>query len=102
VAQFCCCCFVQLQNHPNAPTQVIGSCRGIAPGLHGMVILENGDLSLLRSSAGLHFDAPGSTASHGGANTKERHVSERSNIEFEQKQSKQVQQCAHVLSLLCD
>lgn len=69
-----------VQNHPNAPTQVIGSCRGIAPGLHGMVILENGDLSLLRSSAGLHFDAPGSTASHGGANTKERHLGDLGNI----------------------
>ena len=53
---------------------MIGSCRGIKPGLHGLVILENGDISLLRSSAGLHFDAAGSTASHGGANTKERHV----------------------------
>jgi hypothetical protein len=36
--------------------------------------VQNGDLTLLRKSAGLHFDAPGSHAYHGGANTSERHL----------------------------
>lgn len=60
---------------------MIGSIRGINPGLHGMAILENGDLTLLRSSAGMHWDAPGSRSDHGGANTKERHLGDLGNIE---------------------
>ena len=71
----------QVQESPTAPTQVIGSIRGINPGLHGMAILENGDLTLLRSSAGMHWDAPGSRSDHGGANTKERHLGDLGNIE---------------------
>ena len=46
-----------------------------------MAILENGDLTLLRSSAGMHWDAPGSRSDHGGANTKERHLGDLGNIE---------------------
>ena len=55
--------------------------RGINPGLHGMSILENGDLTLLRSSAGLYWDAPGSHSDHGGAHTKARHLVDLENNE---------------------
>ena len=82
----------------NGAVRIEATVSGLAPGMHGIHIHENGDCSAPdASSAGGHFNPDSS--SHGGPDAPERHVGDLGNLEAGPDSTAQYSRVDNVISL---
>lgn len=82
----------------NGSVRIEATVSGLAPGMHGIHVHENGDCSAPdASSAGGHFNPDSS--SHGGPDAAQRHVGDLGNLEAGQDSTAQYTRVDDVISL---
>ena len=82
----------------NGSVRVEATVSGLAPGMHGIHIHENGDCSAPdASSAGGHFDPTG--AQHGAPDGQQRHVGDLGNLEAGEDSTAQYNRVDSLISL---
>ena len=82
----------------NGSVRIEATVSGLAPGMHGIHVHENGDCSAPdASSAGGHFNPDSSM--HGGPDAQERHVGDLGNLEAGQDSTAQYNRVDNIITL---